>query len=109
MDSGLLESETHPAPVVLNYNLRVYVHKAGNFAWITIHYGVCYQNHWKIQGALGMCAPLLVKGFFISMHILAIILSNNKFSAKTHRLATLSGKSGAVLYRVGLNDSIETL
>ena len=63
VDSGLIESETHPAAVVLNYNLRVYVHKAGNFAWITVHYGVCYQTYWKIQGALGMCAPLLVKGF----------------------------------------------
>ena len=41
VDSDLIESETHPAPLVLNYNLRVFVNKPGNYALITIHYGTC--------------------------------------------------------------------
>ena len=74
MDSGLIESETHPAPVVLNYNLRVYVHKAGNFAWITIHYGVCYQKH---PGALGK--RLLCQSNVINFQAVSVkIFSNNR-------------------------------
>ena len=40
VDSGLIESETHPAPVEQNFDLRAFVNKRGNFAWMTIHYGM---------------------------------------------------------------------
>ena len=43
MDSGLIESETHPAPVVQNYNLRIFVIN-NDYMRITINYGNCYHN-----------------------------------------------------------------
>ena len=40
VDSELIESETHPSPVEQNFNLRVFTHGPGNYAWLTVHYGL---------------------------------------------------------------------
>ena len=39
VDSGLIESETHPAPIVSNYSFRAFTYGPGNFAWLSVHYG----------------------------------------------------------------------
>ena len=44
VDSGLIESETHPNPVEQNFNLRVFTHGPGNTATITFHYGMQIMN-----------------------------------------------------------------
>ena len=54
VDSGLIESETHPTPVVLNYNLRVFTVNI-DVAHVTINYGMCFQFLQKKISSIFIC------------------------------------------------------